>query len=199
MRALTFALACAVVVVVTGPVRAGTIDFTSPSAISVTPGTPITVDVGMTIDTGVITTYDFVKINIGSGDPNDPSTGPMDLGFVFDSEWTTNFDASNSLLFDDTGFYAQEVNIESFSSSLINLTNLAVGTLSIDTTGMLPGFYDVLVDNDYDGESEVVNIGEGSAGDALFGAFSFEVTPEPASVAFVTLAIPAILRRRSRG
>lgn len=188
MRALVLASAC-VLAVAASSARAGSIAFTNASATSVTAGTDIFVDVELSLDTGVLTDFDFVGILIGSDDATD-------LGFTLDAGWTAAFD-SNSLTFDDMFLYAQEVDLTSMNSGgPVGFTDALVGNLQIDTTGMAPGFYDVFVDNDFDAFSEAVNISESSDPDPLFGSFTFEVVPGPAPIALFALAAPLLARRR---
>jgi hypothetical protein len=188
MRALTLASACVLAVAVSSA-SAGSIAFTNATATSVTAGTDIFVDVELGLNTGVLTDFDFAGILIGSDDATD-------LNFTLDSAWTTAFE-SNALTFDDMFLYAQEVDLTSMSTDgPIGLTDIVVGNLEIDTTGMAPGFYGVFVDNDFDAFSEAVNISESSDPDPLFGSFSFEVVPGPAPLALFALAAPLLARRR---
>jgi len=173
------------------PVTAADINFINESASIVSSGTPIFVDLEIDLDTGALDDFDFATILIGTDDATD-------LSFVLDSAWTSEFE-SNTLLFDSQSIYAQEVDLESFSNDgAIGLSTILIGNLEIDTTGMSPGIYSVLIDNNIDDYSEVVNTGEGGASDPLFGSFEFTILPEPVSVTLLALGIPVLARRRWR-
>ncbi|MCK4657898.1 MAG: hypothetical protein KAV82_00105 [Phycisphaerae bacterium] len=176
-----------VVSLISSPLLAGTISFSSQAA-EVTAGTPITTDVVLVPD---LPAFEYAFILIGSD-------GATDLDFAYHQDWISAFDSVVGPSFDDEGVYAQEVSVGgNVFPPLWGVTSLAVGTLTIDTTGMADGDYTATVDYSRDDDrSKLLWHDEATFIDPLSGTFNFTIVPEPAGPGLLALCALAMLRKR---
>lgn len=158
---------------------------------SVAAGTPISAD--LTIAPSNLSSYDFAFMLIGSEDP------VAGLSFTYDSDWTNAFSSVDPPDVDSGEHlgYTHDVLLMSDNSPFgISFSSLAVGTVVIDTTGMLPGVYDIRISNTTDGVSELVSIGEGGgAQEPIEGVMNFTILPEPATALIMLIGGISLLRR----
>jgi hypothetical protein len=130
---------------------------------------------------------------IGSEDP------VAGLSFSYDADWTTAF-ASVDPPDVDSGEhlgYTHDVLLMSDNSpNGITLASLDLGTVQIDTTGMLPGVYDIRISSATDGVSELVSIGEGGGvQEPIEGLMSFTILPEPTTMMIMLVGGFSLFRR----
>lgn len=108
-----------------------------------------------------------------------------------------NPDQASSIYLDDikVGFF---VNFGDFPSlGPIDTTNpVRIGSLTVDTTGLEDGKYEVVVDFTRDNTSFAVGGISDPGNSLLFGAGSVNVVPEPATISLLGLASLALIRRR---
>lgn len=170
------------------PALASVASFDPPNA-SVIAGTTIQTQLDVTTET--LSDFDFAYLLVGSDDA-------ADLGFGFDSDWSTAFNNNVSgPFFDGEGIYAQEVVLGGDNNNVgVGATSLTVGMLSIETTGMALGNYSVSIDFSRDASSELAITGESHQSDPLWGTFNFAIVPEPGAMALLLLGLGATLRRR---
>lgn len=74
-------------------------------------------------------------------------------------------------------------------------TPFPIGTLTVDTSGLGPGTYEILVDADFDGRSLAVY---GLETEPLYGVGTIQIIPEPTSLTLLALGCFAIKRLRFR-
>ena len=173
-----------IVAVMVSPSFGGFVTFTPPSY-TVTAGTPIYVDLKLTVE--IVGDLDFAYILIGSNDPHD-------LNLTLHQDWTDGF-SSYGVLLDSEGIYSQEVLVDGNNSPIpLGLTSLNMGELVIDTTGMDDGPYTVEI---HSGESQVGLIGgEEPIFEGVSGTFEFTIIPEPAMLSLLALGGLFVAKRR---
>ncbi len=168
-----------------------TASFSPTSSTSVLAGTPIGADISLSGST--LSSYDFAFILIGSEDP------VAGLSFTYDPDWTAAFANVDPPDIDsgEHGGYTHDVLIMSDNNNnAITLSSIDMGNVVIDTTGMLPGVYEVRISNTTDDVSELVSIGEGQGlQDPIEGSMSFTVLPEPATALIMLIGGVTLLRR----
>jgi len=163
---------------------AQTISFTPQSGLTVAPDSSIAFDLDLSSGTFFDTTDILIGL-VGSG----PTTG--DILLSTSTDWNTEFGSSPS--YDDLGSpYDQNVLLSGSKSGAIG-PNLALGVLTVDTTNLTPGFHTVIVQED---SSYVLNNGEGGSPTDLTGSITFQVIPEPASLALLAVGGLMTMRRR---
>lgn len=109
----------------------------------------------------------------------------------YDPAWDAAF--ANTFAVGPIGIYAIDLFVSSNNPTLVG-TPIALGTISVDTTGTMVGErYNVWVDVGVDGFS-----GVGGAGvfDGLTGAGEINIVPEPATLGLLGLGALGLLRRR---
>ncbi|MCP4591094.1 MAG: PEP-CTERM sorting domain-containing protein [bacterium] len=179
--------AVAVVLLLAAPSFGGYADFTPAIVDNVIAGTPIIVDVDLVEDG--LGDFDAAFALIGS----DSATN---LSFSFSTDWTTEFSTTYGPTNADGGLYAQGVYVGGEGGSGVG--GITMGTLTIDTTGMLDGDYTVEIDSGYDDDTSGLYSGYGEEEDFedLYGVFDFTIVPEPSGLALMALGVVAMLRRR---
>ncbi|NOX59103.1 MAG: PEP-CTERM sorting domain-containing protein [Planctomycetes bacterium] len=175
---------------------AATANFTPTSPTSVTAGTPITVDISIS-KSGGLNSFDFANIAIGSTDP------VFGLSFGFNPDWQAAFAFPGVPVIDSVMLpaYTRSVSITSDNDPFgIGDATLALGTVTIDTTAMAPGLYDIRISNATDGGfSELVSVNEGGgAQDPIEGLMGFEIVPEPATAFLMLLGGSCLFRKPIR-
>lgn len=116
---------------------AGTATFTPIGATSVAPGTAVQWSV--TVSAQTLAGIDAADIVIGTQQARD-------LTFSYSPAWQSAFAQVTSPAY-DTGFYAQDVFVGGNNSTSVGRT-LSLGTVTIDTTGLVEGSYEVRIDAD---------------------------------------------------
>lgn len=169
-----------------------TANFAPVGSTSVLAGTPIDADIS--ISKGTLASFDFAFILIGTQDP------VGGLSFGYDSDWSSAFATVDPPAINSGVHlgYANDILLTSdnFGAGVVNLTTIALGTVQIDTTGMLPGVYDIRISNATDGSSELVLDGEGQGlAEPIEGMMSFTILPEPATALMMLIGGISLLRR----
>ncbi len=180
--------ATAILIVACAPtVRAGTITFNPLTPVSVPAGTSIQYEIALQ-GTG---TFDLTNIVLGA------LATVTDLTFVTDADWDLAFaSGATTLLYDEPAPPAFENNVflEGVLFSGTAGPNLSVGTLTVDTLGMAPDAYSVVVNPD---DSYTSNSGEGNVQIPLLSSgVIFVVTPEPATALLLLAGAAALVQRR---
>lgn len=163
---------------------------------------------------GGIVTFDPAVVAVSAGDAAVFNVGvvaeaPLDAGFTngdfvfgsndmpfvdfsYDAEWLAATTFQPTASYDITGLYLHDLFVGGSAPSAFGPA-LALGTITLDTTGLADGTYDVVVsaDNDYD----TSRLGLGATADRLFGMGQI-VIPEPATLALLGLGGLVALRRR---
>ncbi len=167
-------------------VEAGVINF-APSAATVEVGTPI--NVVLSVSLGGLTSFEGAAIFIGAD-------GVTDLLFAVSPGWSSTFNVTGPLFDTQPGLYEDDVLIQSDNAFPLATDGIVLGTLTIDTTGMVAGGpHTVVIDQNesflgfFGGEEPII--------EDVTGSFSFMLTPEPSSLLLLLLG-GAGLRRRSR-
>lgn len=100
------------------------------------------------------------------------STDAADLSFVYSSAWITAFSNVSPISYDN-GFFAQDV-FSGGNHSVSVGTTLALGTVTVDTTGMSVGTHSITINHAVDGIS---TLGLAGTPEPLAGTVNFQVTP----------------------
>jgi len=141
---------------------AATATFTPIGPTAVEAGQVVTFQVDLTSTTlGAFNTADVV---IGSA-----SAG--DVGFAYDTAWTSAF-ANVTTPFFDTGVYPQDVYVGGNNAASVG-SSLTLGTVTIDTTGISCGSHSIQISHAFDGFSV---LGLNGVPEGLEGSASFEIT-----------------------
>ncbi len=169
-----------------------TAGFSPTSSTNVLAGTPVSADISLSPSS--LSSYDFAFILIGTADP------VAGLSFTYDSEWTDEFANVDPPVIDsgEHGGYTHDVLIMSDNNNIaVTVSNINLGNVQIDTTGMLPGVYNIGISNATDDASELVSIGEGQGiQEPIEGSMSFTIViPEPATALIMLIGGMSLLRR----
>lgn len=121
----------------------------------------------VTVAVSSLTGIDAADAVIGSDEA-------ADLAFSYSSQWTTAFSTVSTPTF-DVGFYAQDVFVGGNNSASVG-TSLLLGTVTVGTTGMPDGAYQIRIDNSLDGVSTLARSG---TPEALNGSGAFTIGPPP--------------------
>lgn len=143
--------------------RAATATFTPVGPTHVEAGTNIVFQVTVAVST--LPGFDAADVVIGSDDATD-------LAFSYSSQWTSAFSTVSTPTF-DVGFYAQDVFVGGNHSASVG-TSLLLGTITVNTTGMANGAYQLRIENSVDGVSTLARSG---TPEALNGSGAFTIGP----------------------
>ncbi len=140
-------------------VAAATATFSPVGPATVPPGTNVTFDITVAVET--LAGFDTADVLIGSNDA-------ANLDFTYSVAWTGAFANVTSPAFDN-GVYAQDVFVGGNNAAAVG-SSLLLGTITINTTGMALGSHEVSIDNTLDGVSTLGLSGtpEGLLGVGLF-------------------------------
>lgn len=172
---------------------AGTVDFL-PGAANVLPGDTATFNV--VVSSSELATFDTVFLVIGSDVPRD-----LDMTYAPSFVDLTTVDPGAPAPF---GIYAPDRDVafggNRFATPAFQAP-LLIGTLSIDTTGLLEGSsYDIWVstsreENDLGFSLTALALGTG-ASEGLEGAATLNIVPEPATLMMLAMGGMAVAYRR---
>jgi hypothetical protein len=149
------------------------------------PGTPWQLD--LWVSTTTLPNIDAVDLVIGWNEP-------QDLAFAYSAEFTAAMTTYllNPPQYDFFGYYTNEVYVAGAKFGGIGANSIRVGTLTVQTAGLTPGFHTITISSVTDQNTSGVSfLGET---EPVFG--SAIIYPEPASLALVGLGALAALRRR---
>ena len=183
-RSLASVLSVAIWFPVTG--FAGAVSFT-PDLTEIVLGVddPI-VELDVTIASlDTLTQFDGFDLVMGSHD------GLELVGFV---PWSFDFCDFGPCSGYPFGLYPSDLIFGAFFAAGAVEPPFFIGTLSIDTSALGPGTYEILVDATFDQRSFVAN---GLPVEPLFGRGTIQIVPEPGALTFLSLAGLVILRRRN--
>lgn len=141
---------------------AATATFAPVGPVTVPSGTSVQFDVTVAVES--LAQFDGADIIIGSNTATD-------IGFTYSAAWTAAF-ANVTTPFFDTGFYAQDVFVGGNNATPVG-ASLLLGTITIDTTGMTPGAYQVKIDHTVDFDISALAL-QGTK-DFLLGTATFNI------------------------
>lgn len=154
-----------------------------PPLVEVPAGTPALFDVYVAVES--LSAFDAADILIGSNDV-------PDLSFAYSPDWEAAMAGFVTPITYDSGAYGQDVFVGGFSVAGAIQGSLWVGTLTVDTTGLVEGDYPVFVDGTTDGMSRLTLAGNW---EPLSGAGTVRI-PEPATVGLLAFGVLVVSRRR---
>lgn len=157
--------------------------FDPPHIQPVTPGEDVSFTITVAVDS--LAAFNWAEAVIGIEED-------VALSFQYSDEWNAAFPAANiSAPVYDLGVYVRDVYVGADGDTSID-TELALGTVTVDTTGLPDGTYTVMIDST-DGVS---GLGLDDVWEDLDGLGTFYI-PEPASSLFLLCAV-GLLRGRRR-
>lgn len=162
MKSLDVAAAVVVSTIGIQGAIAATAVFTPIGPTHVSHGDPISFSVVVSATAGGFNSADIV---IGS-------TDAADISFVYSSAWTTAFSNVSPVMYDN-GFFAQDA-FSGGNHSISVGTSLALGTVTVDTTGMSVGTHSLTISHAVDGIS---TLGLAGTPEPLAGTVNFQITP----------------------
>lgn len=128
----------------------------------------------------------FAGADVIVGSDNLAMTG---FAWGFDPGGFATIDPPNS------GFYASQIGFGFFQPGATNAAPFLLGTLQVETVGLVDGFYAININADLDSGRSALQISTGTEG--LFGTAVVHIVPEPATLSLLALgAIGLISRRR---
>ncbi len=116
-----------------------TATFTPLGPTTVPPGTDVLFEVTVAVET--LGSFDAADAIIGSNDA-------ADIGFEYSAEWSAAFSNVTPPVF-DVGVYDQDVFVGGNNPNPVG-SSLLLGTVTVSTTGLSQGAYDVTIDNALD-------------------------------------------------
>lgn len=148
-------------------------------------GVPAVFDISVTTDE--LTEMDTVQLLIGWNESND-------VTFEYSEEFNTKMGlyVMDPVYDPPPGHHNKDVLTSGVNFGDVG-TSILVGTLTLDTTGLLEGFYDVVIDGLNDSKSKV---SRGADKEPVVGGGTIHIIPEPASLMLLGLGASAFLRRR---
>jgi hypothetical protein len=126
---------------------------------------------GITVELETLSDFNLADIVIGIN-------APANLSFEYSDDWNAAFSNVSPVTL-NVGFYTRDIFVGGNNSTALGVTSLDLGTLSVDTSALPPGTYDVTIDNSYDGTSV---LGLNVDVEALRGLGHIRKIPEPTSV-----------------
>ncbi len=175
------------VVFATSNVLAGTVTFTPLTSTSVLEGETIRFEIG--VEPTGFDSFNLVGITTGSDD------GLQIMSLDFSQEWADAQAFPPPIPAEPAGSYASDLFFGGFLST--PAPSFTIGTLTVGTTGLATGDYQILVDGDADVGLSFIALD--AAEELLFGSAGVTVlVPEPATLALLGLGGIAVLRRRRR-
>ncbi|MBN1510761.1 MAG: PEP-CTERM sorting domain-containing protein [Phycisphaerae bacterium] len=176
---------CAVALLGTAAASLGATATFDPPLVEVPSGTPALFDVFVAVES--LSAFDAADILIGSNEV-------PDLGFAYSPDWEAAMAGFVTPITYDGGAYGQDVFVGGFRAAGAIQGSVWVGTLTVDTTGLVEGDYPVSVDGATDGMSRLTLAG---SWEPLSGAGIVRI-PEPTTVGLVAIGVLVWLRRRGR-
>ncbi|MCK4659460.1 MAG: hypothetical protein KAV82_08050 [Phycisphaerae bacterium] len=145
----------------------------------------------ISVETDALGNLDDVELAIGW------DLADNDLTFTYSPQFRAAMDAylEEPPLYDCYAFYDNEVYVHGKAVTGIGNTNIMVGTLMVDTTGLEEGFYDIAIDNAVDQELSALRYQEDVD---LVGCAvgTVHIIPEPPSfIMLLGLGVAVVLRR----
>ena len=191
MRRLAVAL-LGVVAVAGTQAHAGVVTFSPDASVfSIAPGAPNPVPDSLGISVKVdpnFTEFDSGDILIGS------DTLPI-TAFEYDPAWAS-FATSVAPPTFGWGFYPYDVYLAGSRPTLLALSEVNLGVVTVDLRGLDEGTYAIGVSSDTDGG--VTAIGRNGVPETLFGRATITIVPEPATLALLGVGALAAMWRRRR-
>ena len=167
------------------PVLGAIATFDPPHVDNVLPGT----DVLFSITVGVesLSGFNWADVIIGIEDSN------AGITFQYSGAWNAAFANVSSITY-DSGFYLHDAYAGGNNPTSVG-TSLLLGIVTIDTTNLLEGTYEVVIDGSFDSISA---LGLDAETEVLAGSGTFTVVPEPAALSLLALGGLFLLRSRRR-
>lgn len=162
--------------------EAATAEFSALFPNNVPAGTPVQFDVMVLVQ--AMGTFNLADVVIGSN-------YSANLSFSYSPAWLGSFANVSPPTF-GIGFYDHDVFVGGNNPSPVG-ASLPLGTVTIDTTGMLPGSYAVSIDNGHDGLSL---LGLNAQTEPLYGQGLYVIVPEPTTTALLVGALLLVRRNR---
>ena len=168
MRQCLYAVVIVLALVTTSSFAA-TATFTPVGPTQVPAGTNVIFDVTVTV--GTLSGFDAADVVIGA-------SNAFDLSFAYSAQWTSAFSTVSNPSF-DVGFYPQDVFVGGNNPTSVGTTKL-LGTVTVDTTGLVDGVYQLRIDNATDSVSTLARAG---SAEPLNGSVNFIVAAIPVPTA----------------
>lgn len=194
-RLVAVAVACLFVGSLSAPAFGASVLFQPQTSTSVAAGDSILVN--LVLDLESYGQFDSAYVVFG-GDLG--TAAGTDLSFVPDATWwTPSFDYTG-ISYDNGTAYDQEVLVDSYRDEMsgpLGVATLAMGSLTIATTGMMPGNYTVSTYvGDPDGSYVIWAFAENPEPASVGGSMEFTVLPEPSVWALLVLGAASMVYRR---
>lgn len=135
--------------------------------------------------------FDGMDAVVGSND------GLLVTNFVFSAEASAAcFSVFCGMDVPGPGKYESDIKFGFFAAAGTQSLVFPLGTITVDTSGLGVGTYQVMIDQDFDQQSFAAL---GLPTEGLFGVGTINIVPEPATMTLLGLASLALIRRRRKG